>query len=264
MWTEPQGFSAVLYQYRLAFAPDFCALDWEAMKRQKHGFAGGLLLLLWMAAPAAGSAIDVTGASGVTLARGDELLFSFGIGNFGRYAGGAGPSRIGFSFAAVLSDHLMTSFSAALESGGGSFQLAFDSPVSMQPGAMRGGRYNGSVALWRSSIDLDGDAVDQLFGAEKDRAAYLVLQNLGDEITLGLPGSTISQSMTIVEGKGGLSVGTPIDAVYLEKRPEILAKIEGRNAPLGTETPEPELLLPVGIGVSALLGLRLRKSGRSA
>ena len=217
-----------------------------------------------MVAPLAASTIDVTDASSVTLASGDELLFSFGIGNFGRYAAGAGPSRIGFTFSSVLENPLFASLSAALQSTDGAFSILFDSPIPMEQGAMRSRGYNGSVAVWRSSIDLGDDAVEQLFGPEKDVSAYLVLRNLGDEIALGLPGYTMAQSMAILAAKGGLNVGTPYEGIFLEKRPEIRGKLERESARVGTETPEPELFLPVAIGLSGLLGARLRKSGRSA
>jgi hypothetical protein len=225
-----------------------------------------------LAASLCSATINVSTQQSVTLETGDTLIYSISAYSYLVHApqlgGPADPSAITVS---LLADPLIGSLGLglSLESYGGGVSAPMEN-VSQEDGYFAGSLYQGPVTGETGFMQLSPDLSSELFSGP---AVLLEVQDLGGEVTLGLPPYAMLQSLEVSLSGSGFSVGGVVAAVTLEpaQAPEMSALASPMDAfasPLDDEldaVPEPSsgALLALGGACLALAALFLKRRSRA-
>jgi hypothetical protein len=173
------------------------------------------LLLVAMMPPLDASTIDVSRDTSVILHTGDELLFRLSIQSYQRQAPAYDAPGDPTNFSFILASEPAASsvkFEAGLEStDSGSFEI-FAGPLRLSPGIFSSSTYSGPVATLTGSLVLTHAESLSLF---RSGAALLYVEDLGGDVTLGLPPYDLRQDLYGSTAGGPISVGAITTGVSL-------------------------------------------------
>ena len=225
---------------------------------------GRVATLLCLAAlPMAAATVDVAGWSSAVLHTGDTLEFTVSASGYSAHALDWGapslPARISFLFATLPLDGAWT-MTAELRSRDGATALPFPS-VAASLGTIQSATYRGSLSALSGSLALSPEASARVFAGP----AVLALRNAGRDITVGIPGRSLSQDITVTLSGGSLAVGAAILTAKLDEAPLNLSPLADVSPDAsGQAVPEPQsgTLLAVGVLLmAAALALKRPRSG---
>jgi len=189
--------------------------------------------------PAMAGTINVTRATEVTLARGNDLLFTISevafTENAEQYGLAPYPTRVTFE---LLSTPETGSgqFLAELESPDGSISVDYPSPITWQQGEFQSDGYTGPISALYGSMHLSEALSSELFGSG---SAVLVLRNEGPRVTVGLPPYRIGQDLTASLSTGGFGIGAVVTR----------ALFDPPDSPADAPEPGTGMLLAMGAGL---------------
>jgi hypothetical protein len=207
---------------------------------------------LWaLAARLPANTIDVSLQPVQLLQSGDSLTFVFTDISYAQHAAAMGmaasPSQIFFS---LISAPVGSTgqFTAGVESADGSASTIFPGPVGWTSGAVELSGYDGAASVLMGSLTLSNTLSQQIFAGSE---AELTLMYAGPDVTVGLPGYSLKNDVTITLAGGGLSVGAMDYGVTLTSDEGVIA-------------PEPDpvaMLVIAGVLLCAASGA-LKRFGR--
>jgi hypothetical protein len=232
--------------------------------------------LCLIVAPLYAGMVDVSSQSSVALHDGDTLTFAISAFSYRVHApefgAPADPPFLSFSLlTAPLMGALDLSFSLESYDGGVSAPVT---DTSLAAGYFQGSLYQGPVTTEYGSLALSPELSNQIFAGP---AVFLVVKDIGGDVSLGLPSYSLLQSLEVGLSGGGFNVGGTVAAVTLEQAPLLLSE-DLFTGPLGVRPsfltdgldsgdpqpdapePRPGALLALG---GALLGLLAHFSKRS-
>ncbi len=226
-------------------------------------------ILLALAFEAGATAVDVTSQSVVTLPHGSQLTIEFGISNYSLNNPGVSPfpTSIGLQVFGPQMSNARTAMAdttqyfadyllqGCLESLDGFWSVPFNDPVAARLGYAPGAvllkpGITGSmspIAVATASQVLDATLSQSLFGqnATAYNSAYIVLQNAGADVDIGL-GSGYSLRSAIFEpgigGAGSIQTTGMTRTVTLGNSP--------------SSVPEPGTWVLLAAGLACLMGSR--------
>jgi len=141
------------------------------------------------------------------LQSGDSLEFLFSDSSYALHSSALGistsPSQIFFNLAS-LPVPSGGQFTAEVESVDGSVSALFPGPVGWTSGAVQTSGYNGPASVLMNSLTLSSTLSQELFAGSE---AELILTYMGPNVTVGLPGDSLKQDLTISLAGGPLSIG---------------------------------------------------------
>ena len=197
-------------------------------------------------APLGASTIDVSGDTSVILHTGDELLFQLSVQSYQRQAAVYGAPVDPTTFSFILASEPVASrvqFEAGLQATDGGASETFPGPLSLAPGILTSSTYSGPVSTLTGSLALSQSESWSLF---RSGAAVLYLEDLGGEVTLGLPPYDLRQDLYGSTAGGPISVGAITTGVSLARSP-------------GSQVPEPTSALLVLGGAALCLAAQILK-----
>jgi hypothetical protein len=192
--------------------------------------------------------IDVSSQSLVTLENGNTLTYAISAWSYEVHAaalgGPADPAYLSFS---LLTDPLLNGLDLgfSLESYDGDVSVAVNDTVVL-PGYLEGALYQGPITMDSGSMTLTPELSSQLFSGP---AVLLVVQDLGGDVTLGIPPYELLQSLEVSLSGDVFSVGGTVAAVTFDP-------------PAPPDAPEPQSGVLLALG-GACLCLLARVSKRS-
>ena len=197
--------------------------------------------------PAMAGTINVTRATEVTLARGNDLLFTISevafTENAEQYGLAPYPTRVTFE---LLSAPQTGSgqFLAELESPDGSVTVDYPGLITWEQGEFQSDGYTGPISALYGSMHLSEALSSELFSSG---SAVLELRNEGPAVRVGLPSYRIGQDLTASLSTGGFGIGAVVTR----------ALFDPPDAP--GEAPEPGTGMLLGVGAGLSLGARTMK-----
>lgn len=205
-----------------------------------------------LAAGLPAATIDVSTQTAQLLQSGDSLEFLFTDSSYVLHAStlgmSASPSQIFFNLASLPAG-MAGQFTAAVESVDGSVSALFPGPVGWTSGMVQTSGYSGSASVLMDSLTLSSTLSQEIFAGSE---AELELTYTGPDVTLGLPGNSLKNDLTISLAGGPLSVGALDYGVTLSGGGSVAA-------------PEPDsiaMLLAAGVLLCVVSGA-LKRFGRS-
>ncbi len=174
----------------------------------RHSRISFLLLLAGaLTAPLGASIVNDTNATDVSLHTGEDLLFRVSIQDYQNEAllFGAPMLPTSFSFTLVTAPtDSAVQFQAGLESDNGSNADILPQSLTLEPGTFDSGNYSGPVSTLSGSFSLSSSQSNSLFAGG---TAFLVITDLGGNVTIGLPPYTLTDDLYGSVYGGGLNVG---------------------------------------------------------
>jgi hypothetical protein len=198
--------------------------------------------------------IVVSSQPAEVLQTGDSLAFFFTDSSYAKFATsmgmGAYPSQIFFDLVSAP-DAPAGQFTVALESVDGSSSSMFPGLVEWTSGMVETSEYYGTASVLQDSLTLSSTLSQEIFAGSE---AELILSYTGPDVTVGLPGYSLEQDLTISLAGGPLSIGAMEYGVTLD---------DGADPP--ATAPEPgSAALVFGVGMSlCAISLVLKRFGRS-
>ena len=164
------------------------------------------LVFAILAIPLEASIIDASGDTNIILHTGDELIFKLNIQDYQSEAPDYGaplfPSSLGFTLVTNPTVSSAT-FGAGIESVSGSDRKAMGGELGFHQGIFESAYYSGPISMLSGSFGLSsGDA--SLF---MDGVVSLYLEDLGGDVTIGLPPYVLPGDLYANAGGGAISVG---------------------------------------------------------
>jgi hypothetical protein len=169
--------------------------------------------------PLGASTIGVSGDTDIVLNTGDELLFQVSIQDYQKAASvyGAPLFPLNLSFLLVTEPTASTAtFQGGIESFFNGASEAFAGDLSFQPGSFDSSTYSGDISSLASSLAFSSAESSLLFSSG---AVFLYIEDLGGEITLGLPPYNLQEDLYSSLGGGPISVGGITESVGLMQGP---------------------------------------------
>ena len=213
------------------------------------------------AAPLCAGTVNVSTEDLVTLQSGDTLTYSISAYSYlvhaGELGGPADPS--GFTFS-LLTEPMTGSLDlgVSLESYGGGVSTPVTDSIQAA-GYVGGSLYQGPVTEEVGSLRLSPGLSSELFAGP---AVLLTVQNLGGEVTLGLPPYTILESLEVSLSGADFSLGGVVAAATLEQAGA--SQMSFAEEPFEEAlTPEPSSAALFALGALVLFfAARFRRRGR--
>jgi len=165
------------------------------------------VVLCVLAASLPAETIDVSLQTTQLLQSGNSIEFLFADSSYAQHATGMGmaasPSEIVFN---LISAPVSSGgqFTAAVESLDGSVSAQFPGPVGWTSGTVQTLGYDGPASVLADSLTLSSALSQAIFAGSE---AELTLAYTGPDVTLGLPGYSLKNDLTISLAGGPLSVG---------------------------------------------------------
>jgi hypothetical protein len=176
-----------------------------------------------LAAQLPATTIDVSSQTTQLLQSGDSLTFLFTDSSYAQHATAmamsASPLLIFFN---LISAPVGSAgqFTAGVEAPDGSASAIFPGPVWLTSGAVQMSGYSGPASVLMGSLTLSNALSQQIFAGTE---AELVLTYAGPDVTVGLPGYSLKNDVTITLAGGGLSVGAMDYGVTLTSDEGVIA-----------------------------------------
>jgi len=159
---------------------------------------------------AAGAIVDVSTHTTQQMNPGDTL--SFLVSNLSLHTV---IDSVEFQFISQPLDS-SAQFEAELTSRDGSVSIAFPSPLQVSAGIFSGSGYQGAISAISGTLRLPPTLSQQIF---QNTRATVVLQDIGPAVTLGLPGYTLPQDMTLSLTSGDTSAGAVTSGAWYQDPP---------------------------------------------
>jgi hypothetical protein len=179
---------------------------------------------LWaLAARLPATTIDVSLQPSQLLQSGDSLTFLFTDTSYAQHAAAMGmatsPSQIFFN---LISAPVGSAgqFTAGVESADGSASDVFPELLGWTSGMVQLSGYDGAASVVMGSVTLSTTLSQQIFAGSE---AELTLTYAGPDVTVGLPGYSLKNDVTITLAGGGLSVGAMDYGVTLTSDEGVIA-----------------------------------------
>ena len=212
-------------------------------------------VVLWaLVARMQAATIDVTSLNTQELESGDSLAFLFTDSSYAKFASGMGistdPSQIFFDLTSAPVGSA-GQFTVAVESGDGSASSVSPVPVDWSIGVVETSEYGGPASVITDRLTLSSPLSQAIFAGSW---AELILTYTGPDVTVGLPGYSLKNDLTISLVGGSLSMGALDYGVALN---------DGLDA--ASVVPEPDsgmLLVAAGLLLCAI-SLAIRRFGIS-
>jgi hypothetical protein len=210
---------------------------------------------LWaLAAGLSATPIDVSLQPTLLLQSGDSLTFLFSDSSYALKAStmgiAASPSQIFFNLSSVPVDST-GQFTAAVESADGSVSALFPGPLGWTNSTVQMSGYDGPASVVMGNLMLSSTLSQQIFA---ESGAELTLTYAGPDVTVGMPGYSLENDLTISLAGASLSVGAMDYGVTLSSGQGVVA-------------PEPNpvaMLVTTGVLLCALSGALKRFGGPRA
>jgi hypothetical protein len=174
-------------------------------------------LFIAAALPLGASSIGVSGDSSIVLNTGDELMFQVSIQDYQNAASVYGaplfPQSLEFQLVTELTASPAT-FVGGIESLSGNISEVFSADLSFQTASFDSDTYSGEVSTLASFLSFSSEESSSLFSGG---SAVLYIEDLGGEVTLGLPPYNLQEDLYPSLAGGEISVGGITESVnYLE------------------------------------------------
>ncbi len=207
--------------------------------------------IAWMAVCplTAGTIADVSTHATQQMNSGDTL--SFMVSNLSLHTA---IDSVQFQFVTQWLDP-STRFAAVLMSRDGTVSIAFSTPLQVLSGTFQGSHYQGPISSIYGTLELQAGLSQQLF---QNTRATLVLRDIGPPATLGLPGYTLQQDMTLSLTSGSISAGAFDSAVFYQGR-NTLGFSSNTNPPPAPAPEGDSWALVAGAGVLLCICSRMLK-----
>jgi hypothetical protein len=181
----------------------------------------GCLLLLAgsIGAPLKADTLNYTDATDVTLHTGEDLLFRVSIADYLNEAPyfGAPLLPTNFSFTLVTAPTSSgAQFQTGLESYSGDSTDILPGSLTFQPGTFDSSTYDGPVSTLNGSFSLSPQQSASLFA---DGTAFLLVEDVSGEATIGLPSYTLPNDLYGSVSGGDLSVGAWTISTFYDPPP---------------------------------------------
>src|SRR5260370_16842981 len=160
--------------------------------------------------------MDVSSSESVLVGAGDTLSFELFTGSYS-----AAAQQFGLSpYAQMLRFCLVSAptgpgeqFSATLRTADASVSLELGDTLDFAPGFLSSTGFQGAVSTLQGQFHLDSQLSQDLFSSGP---VWLVLTNLGSDLTLGLPALLLTHDLSASLSGGPLSVGAITCDVLLQ------------------------------------------------
>jgi hypothetical protein len=204
--------------------------------------------------------VDVSMRTAQLLQSGDALTFLFTDASYAQLALGMGmapyPSQIFFDLISAPVG-AAGQFTVELESQDKSAGALFPGPVQWTSGVVATSGYSGPASVLTDSLALSSMLSQQIFA---DSHAELIFTYTGPDVTVGLPGYSLKDDLSISLTGGPLSIGAMDYDVTLSNG------LGGATAPSGPNSTAPEpnsAALTFGAGMLlCAISLALKRFGR--
>lgn len=216
-----------------------------------------LCITVFLGALASGmpaATVYVSSQTTQVLQSGDSLAFLFTDSSYARFASGMGmaayPSQIFFDLISAPVG-AAGQFTVELESEDGSDSSLFPGSAQWTSGVVATSEYSGTASVLADCLTLSSTLSQQIFAGSD---AELILTYTGPDVTVGLPGYSLKNDLSISLTGGPLSIGAMDYSVTLDA-----------GASSASAAPEPEsggLLLALGMLLCAI-SVVLKRFGRS-
>jgi hypothetical protein len=214
-----------------------------------------MVIGLWaLAAGLSAAPIVVSLQSALLLQSGDSLTFLFSDSSYARQASTMGiatsPSQIFFNLISAPVDSA-GQFTAEVESADGSVSALFSGPLGWVSSVVQMSGYDGQASVLMGNLMLSSTLSQELFAESQ---AELTLTYAGPDVTVGLPGYSLENDLTISLASVSLSVGAMNYGVTL-------------SSGQGVIVPEPNgvaMLFATGVLLCAVSGALKRFGGPRA
>jgi hypothetical protein len=185
-----------------------------------------LYLVLALAVALSAKTIDVSSQTTQELQSGDSLVFLFADSSYAQQASsmgiGSSPLQISFNLISSPIDSV-GQFTAALESMDGSASALFPGSITWTNGVVQTSGYSGQASVLSDSVTLSSSLSREIFSGSE---AELALTYTGPDITVGVPGYSLQNDLTISLAGGSLSIGARNNAVALVSRVPVVTAPE--------------------------------------
>jgi hypothetical protein len=207
-----------------------------------------------LAAQLPATTIDVSSQATQLLQSGDSLTFLFTDSSYALHASATGmassPSQIFFN---LISAPVGSAgqFTAGVESADGSASALFPGPLGWTSGVVQTSGYYGPASVVVGSLMLSSALSQEIFAGSE---AELTLTYAGPDVTVGLPGYSLENDLTISLAGASLSVGAMDYGVAL-------------SSGQGVTVPEPNpvaMLVATGVLLCVVSGALKRFGGPRA
>lgn len=168
-----------------------------------------------LAGPLNASSIDASADTDIVLHTGDKLVFQIDIQNYQTeapiYDAPGMPSSLDFS---LVTDPTVSpvKFAAGIESVSGSDTEALGGSLSFEAGTFESAYYSGPISTLSGEFGFSrGDAASVFSGG----LAVLYIEDLGGDVTIGLPPYVLPGDLYASAGGGEISVGAYTDSAMV-------------------------------------------------